>query len=137
MSKFAKMEPGELIVERVVGPITREQLIDYAVASGDSNPLHTDTKVAQRLGFEDVIVHGMFGMAILGNLLEEEFPDWEVKKFDSRFLSIMPVNKKLFCSIRLEGMSWRSLHVELTAQVEGSERLAISGKAELTNINKK
>jgi len=42
--------------------VTREDLIAYAEASGDRNPLHTDDAFARSVGFPSVIAHGMFTM---------------------------------------------------------------------------
>ena len=55
------MEAGQSVPElrRVV---TREDVKDYANASGDQNPLHQDVEFARSVGFDDVIAHGMFTM---------------------------------------------------------------------------
>jgi acyl dehydratase len=42
--------------------VTREDLVAYAEASGDRNPLHTDDAFARSAGFPGVIAHGMFTM---------------------------------------------------------------------------
>jgi acyl dehydratase len=42
------------------GPITREQIKEYAKASGDTNPIHTDEEYAStKGGLNGVIAHGM------------------------------------------------------------------------------
>lgn len=38
-------------------------LMQYAAASGDHNPIHLDKNAAQRAGLDDCIVHGMLIMA--------------------------------------------------------------------------
>ena len=44
--------------------ITREDLVRYAAASGDHNPIHQDETVARSVGLPGVIAHGMFTMAL-------------------------------------------------------------------------
>jgi acyl dehydratase len=44
-------------------PITRADLVRYAGASGDFNPIHWNSRVAAEVGLPDVIAHGMFTMA--------------------------------------------------------------------------
>lgn len=44
-------------------PIRRADLIRYAGASGDFNPIHWSTRVATSVGLPDVIAHGMFTMS--------------------------------------------------------------------------
>lgn len=44
--------------------VTRADLIKYAGASGDFNPIHWSQRVAVGVGLPDVIAHGMFTMAL-------------------------------------------------------------------------
>ena len=44
-------------------PVNRADLIRYAGASGDFNPIHWNEKFAKEVGLPDVIAHGMFTMA--------------------------------------------------------------------------
>jgi acyl dehydratase len=43
-------------------PITRADLVRYAGASGDFNPIHWNERFAKSVGLPDVIAHGMFTM---------------------------------------------------------------------------
>lgn len=52
-------------------PVTHEQLVHYAQASGDLNPLHTDDAFAKSIGMDGVIAHGMLIMAFLGQYVQE------------------------------------------------------------------
>jgi acyl dehydratase len=45
--------------------VTRGDLLAYAEASGDRNPLHRDDDIARAAGFPGVIAHGMFTMGVL------------------------------------------------------------------------
>jgi acyl dehydratase len=44
-------------------PVRRLDLVRYAGASGDFNPIHWNERFAQSVGLPDVIGHGMFTMA--------------------------------------------------------------------------
>jgi acyl dehydratase len=46
--------------------ITRADLVRYAGASGDFNPIHWNDRVATGVGLPGVIAHGMFTMALAG-----------------------------------------------------------------------
>lgn len=50
-------------------PVDRVQLVKYAGASGDFNPLHTVEEFARQAGLEGVIAHGMLSMGFLGQYL--------------------------------------------------------------------
>ncbi|MCW2787204.1 MAG: acyl dehydratase [Marmoricola sp.] len=44
--------------------ITRADLVAYAAASGDQNPIHQDEDVAVAVGLPGVIAHGMYTLAL-------------------------------------------------------------------------
>jgi len=50
-------------VARATYPIQRADLVRYAGASGDVNPIHYNERFAREVGLPDVIAHGMFTMA--------------------------------------------------------------------------
>ena len=45
--------------------VTRADLVAYAEASGDHNPIHQDDEVARSVGLPGVIAHGMFTLALV------------------------------------------------------------------------
>ena len=94
---------GYTVAEQTYGPISREDLRRYAEASGDSNPLHLDPAFAAKAGFEDVIVHGMLGMALLGRLLDEQVAKQGLIAFRARFRRIIKIDQELVCRARLTG----------------------------------
>jgi acyl dehydratase len=51
--------------------VTRADLVAYAAASGDPNPIHQDPDVARSVGLPDVIAHGMFTLALAGRYVDE------------------------------------------------------------------
>ncbi|KAB1946499.1 MaoC family dehydratase [Micromonospora sp. ALFpr18c] len=51
--------------------VTRADLIRYAGASGDFNPIHWSDRVATKVGLPGVIAHGMFTMALVGRAVAE------------------------------------------------------------------
>ena len=51
--------------------VTRADLVRYAGASGDFNPIHWSDRVAGEVGLPGVIAHGMFSMALAGRFVGE------------------------------------------------------------------
>jgi acyl dehydratase len=70
----------------VVDDLTRTQLVMYAGASGDYNPLHTDEVFATQVaGFPGVFAHGMLTMALSGKALTDWVGDGRLRTFGVRF----------------------------------------------------
>ena len=68
--------------------LTRSQIVMYAGASGDYNPLHSDeiftTKVA---GYPSVFAHGMLSMGATGRVLTDWFGADGLTKYGVRFVN--------------------------------------------------
>ena len=63
----AELEPQEYVVRR-------SDLVAYAGASGDQNPIHQDEAIAKLVGLPGVIAHGMYTMALAARAVETWFP---------------------------------------------------------------
>jgi len=84
--RASNLKVGDTYEERLVNDLTRTQIVQYAGASGDYNPVHTDeifaTKVA---GFPSVFAHGMLTMGMTGKMLTNYVGDGRLTKFGVRF----------------------------------------------------
>ena len=66
-------------------PLTRTDLVRYAGASGDFNPLHHDHAFARDAGLPDVMGHGMLSAGLLASALTTWFGEGSVLRFAVRF----------------------------------------------------
>lgn len=69
----------------LVHTLTRTDLVMYAGASGDFNPMHTDEVAAQAAGLPSVFGHGMFSMGLLGTALTNFVGVGNLKSYKVRF----------------------------------------------------
>jgi len=67
---YHDIETGAEIAPRQY-QVTRADLVRYAGASGDFNPIHWNERIAKSVGLPDVIAHGMFTMALAGRFLTD------------------------------------------------------------------
>ena len=65
--------------------VTRDDLVRYAAASGDHNPIHQDEQVARSVGLPGVIAHGMYTMALAARAVATWFPGAEVVSLGCKF----------------------------------------------------
>ena len=67
---LADLAVGTVLPEQVY-QVTRADLVRYAGASGDFNPIHWNERVATSVGLPGVIAHGMFTMALAGRAVTD------------------------------------------------------------------
>ena len=65
--------------------LTRSDLVRYAGASGDFNPMHTDEIAATGAGLPSVFGHGMFTMGMLGKALTDYVGVGSLRTYKVRF----------------------------------------------------
>jgi acyl dehydratase len=63
------MNTGDVLPEQTY-TVTRADLVRYAGASGDRNPIHWSERVATSVGLPGVIAHGMYTMALAARALD-------------------------------------------------------------------
>lgn len=71
---FAALEVGQQIGTSTIS-ITRQDLVRYAGASGDLNPIHWNQAFAEGVGLPGVITHGMFTMGAAVQLVTDWIGD--------------------------------------------------------------
>jgi acyl dehydratase len=81
---MSALEPGtELPTQRY--PVRRVDLVRYAGASGDFNPIHWSDRVATSVGLPGVIAHGMFTMALAARAVDGWANGGEVVELGCKF----------------------------------------------------
>jgi hypothetical protein len=83
--KFADIDVGDDLPPYTSPPITRTDMVRYAGASGDFNPLHHDSTFVKTIGMERVIAHGMLIMGIAGQTITTWIDNKNLRKFNVRF----------------------------------------------------
>ncbi len=88
---------GYEIPETNIGPFNQNDLVKYAKASGDFNPIHLDKEFGKTIGLDNVIVHGMLIMAHLGKSIANSNSISFLKHFSVQFCSITKLEERLIC----------------------------------------
>lgn len=71
--------------EPITYPLTRADLVAYAEASGDPNPIHQDEDVARSVGLPGVIAHGMLTLGLAGRAVAQWTDGAEVVELGCKF----------------------------------------------------
>jgi acyl dehydratase len=111
---MADVKVGDKQEVVLVEDLTRTQIVQYAGASGDYNPLHTDDRFTTEVaGYPSVFAHGMLTMGMTGRVLTDWFGVEALKNYGVRFV------KQVFPGDALTATA------EVTAvREDGGERLA-------------
>ena len=71
----------------LVDDLSRTQIVQYAGASGDYNPLHTDDRFTTEVaGYPSVFAHGMLTMGMTGRVLTDWFGVENLTNYGVRFV---------------------------------------------------
>jgi acyl dehydratase len=126
---MAELEVGTELPEREFR-VTRADLIRYAGASGDFNPIHWSDRVAKDVGLPTVIGHGMLTMALAARLLTDWAGDpGAVVEYGARFSrpvvvpddahGVIVTVSGVVANVRDDGL----VDVELTVKVDDQKML--------------
>src|SRR5437763_16027249 len=102
------LEVGAVFEEPVVDDLKRTQIVQYAGASGDYNPLHTDEVFATQVaGYPSVFAHGMLTMGMTGKMLTDYVGDARLTKYGVRFTSQVWPGDTLDSTATVKGITER------------------------------
>ena len=88
MLKENELKIGDTYSEVLVQDLKRTQIVQYAGASGDYNPLHTDEVFTKEIaGYPSVFAHGMLTMGMTGRMVTNYVGDGTLTKYSVRFTS--------------------------------------------------
>jgi len=101
---IADLTVGQSIGTRTVS-VRRVDLVRYAGASGDLNPIHWNNRVATEVGLPGVIAHGMFTMGQAVNLVTDWAGDpGAIIDYGVRFTRPVPVPDPGAAAVEVEAV---------------------------------
>jgi acyl dehydratase len=130
---WSDVEVGDALPS-ITARLQRVNLVMYAGASGDFNPIHWNEKFATAVGLPDVIAHGMLTMATAGRVVTDWVGDpGAVLEYGVRFTRPVVVpNDDAGATVEISGVVGEkredgTVRVDLTAVFDGS---TVLGKAQ-------
>jgi acyl dehydratase len=127
MSIFAELEVGESLPEIQLSPVTRLDLIKYAGASGDFNPIHTIDEEAKNAGLPAIIAHGMWTMGSLAKLFTPHVDSGFIQDYSIRFKGMVFIDDILTLKASLTEKDSKELTFTVAA-VNQHEKDVVNGR---------
>jgi acyl dehydratase len=126
--KASELRKGQEFSAVVVENLSRTQIVQYAGASGDYNPLHTDEVFATKVaGYPTVFAHGMLTMGMTGRMLTDLVGDGRLLSFGGRFTSQVWPGDDLSATATVESVGEQDggPAVELTVTTRNQDGVAV------------
>ena len=95
MNTLTEMQMGASLQPVELAPVTRLDLIKYAGASGDFNPIHTIDEEAANAGLPGIIAHGMWTMGNLSKLFTPYLEEGFIEDYAIRFRNMVFIDDVL------------------------------------------
>jgi len=124
------LAPGDELAPLEKEPVTRLQLVQYAGASGDFNPIHWDPERAQEMGLDGVIAHGMLSMGFLGQYVAEVTGPQRVRRLKVRFAAMVRPGDELTCRGVVRSLEKGRAVLDVWAENSEGEKVT-TGEAEV------
>lgn len=127
MSRLEEMNIGEALQPIELAPVSRLDLIKYAGASGDFNPIHTIDEDAENAGLPGIIAHGMWTMGNLAKLFTPHLGEGFIQDYSVRFKGMVFLGDVVSLRAVLKEKVGQTLHFEVEA-VNQDDKKVLSGK---------
>jgi len=128
---FEDVSEGDVAPE-VRHKLTRTDLVRYAGASGDLNPMHHDDEQARAAGLPSVFGHGMFSMGLLTRCVTDWTGVGSLRNVKVRFTKQTWPGEELVSSVKVTGKREAAgehlLDLELSI-ANGEGQVKIAGEA--------
>jgi acyl dehydratase len=133
--KVADLQPGDSTSRVVVDDLSRTQIVMYAGASGDFNPLHTDEVYATGVGgYGSVFAHGQLTMALTAKAVTAWLDEAELVTLGARFRDQVWPGATLTTTVTVDSVEDGTATVSLET-VDQSGRVVITGYATLRDAS--
>lgn len=108
--------------------VSKEQLVRYAGASDDYNPIHYDDEVARSFGLPGVIVHGMLNVGLIIGFVSDNLPKgWRLKGCAMRFRQVVEPGHRLEMRARVRHVDKHIATLDVALQ-EYEQRPCVTGR---------
>lgn len=127
MKTLLDLQKGDVLEEDILDPVSRIDLIKYAGASGDFNPIHTIDSEALKADLPGIIAHGMWTMGNLSKLFTPYLQDGFIQEYKARFIGMVFLEDVLTLKATVVEVNEEHMNFDVEA-VKQDGTIVINGK---------
>ena len=128
---LAEVRVGDALPE-ASETVERMDLVRYAGASGDFNPIHWSDEIARAVGLPGVIAHGMYSMGVATRMITGWAGDpAAIRRLKVRFSNMIEPGQTLTAKGEVAEVDGGRVLVRFHAEDEKGEKVLSKGEAEL------
>jgi acyl dehydratase len=129
--EVVQVTPGDAL-SPVHHDVQRSDLVKYAGASGDFNPIHWNDEWAISVGLPGVIAHGMFSMGVAARMISAYAGDpAAIKRLRVRFSDMIRPGQTLTVGGEVAAVDGKQVSLRFWGEDEAGNRVLSKGEAEL------
>ncbi|GKV65217.1 MULTISPECIES: MaoC/PaaZ C-terminal domain-containing protein [unclassified Sporosarcina] len=125
MKRINEIQPGETLNIVQLEPVSRLDLIKYAGASGDFNPIHTIDAEAENAGLPGIIAHGLLTMGSLSKIFTQYLEEGFIETYSIRFRGMVFLGDAITLKAILINREESRMHFEVNAINQKSEKVLV------------
>lgn len=131
MNRTANLQQGGRLPFIQLDPVSRLDLIKYAGASGDFNPIHTIDTEAEAAGLPGIIAHGMWTMGNLAKIFTPHLEEGFIRHYAIRFKGMVFLGDVITLKATVAEKQGKQVTFEVQA-VNQSDRDVLKGELAFT-----
>jgi acyl dehydratase len=128
--RYQDVKLGDPLPRITIGPLTRQDIVQYAGAACDFSPLHYDQPFVEAAGLPTVVVMGMFTAGMASRCITDFAGAGQVRDYKVRFVARIYPGDTIICAGKVtrkfEAEGERLVEGELTVTNQKGE-LALTG----------
>lgn len=125
MKQINDIHVRETLATVQLEPITRLDLIKYAGASGDFNPIHTIDSEAVNAGLPGIIAHGLLTMGSLSKIFTQYLEEGFIENYSIRFRGMVFLDDVITLKAVLINKEENQLHFEVFASNQDNQNVIV------------
>jgi acyl dehydratase len=119
--RYEDVRIGHALPRLVIGPLTRQDIVQYAGAAWDFSPLHYDQTFVEAAGLPNVVIMGMFTAGMAARCITDFAGAGQVRDYKVRFRARLYPGDTITCG------------GEVTGKFEANGERLVEGKLTVTN----